>query len=225
MEEGLLDRGFSPEIIQYLCDLHALIFDEALEKTESPGDIPGHPVYNLREEIRLARDQLMRLSVAKEAITTPPRDAESWATYQENLDRLKEIEKHYRRLENLLLPAIYTENLAPVIEDMRARIESVRNLFKQIHVHLEQQQVHAVNEGLTQLSEVLLYLMDLEERILLPSALKTLSDTAWADMKKDEGAIGYAWIQPGNLWDANLATVKSAQPFGKIESHRARKQK
>ena len=50
----------------------------------------------------------------------------------------------------------------------------------------------------------------MEEKILFPTSLKKLSEEQWAQIRKGEAEIGYAWVQPGNLWDPSIVTVRKA---------------
>lgn len=51
-------------------------------------------------------------------------------------------------------------------------------------------------------------LIFLEEKILYPTSAKKLNEREWAEIKSGESEIGYAWVTPSNLWDANLAKSK-----------------
>jgi DUF438 domain-containing protein len=56
----------------------------------------------------------------------------------------------------------------------------------------------------------------MEEKILLPTSLKKLSERQWAEVRRGEGQIGYAWVQPGNLWDPSVVIAASvAADLGK----------
>jgi hypothetical protein len=50
----------------------------------------------------------------------------------------------------------------------------------------------------------------MEEKILFPTALKKLSERKWAEIRRGEGEIGYAWIKPGNLWDPSVVIAATA---------------
>jgi DUF438 domain-containing protein len=50
----------------------------------------------------------------------------------------------------------------------------------------------------------------LEEKILYPTSARKLNTHEWADIKLGEPELGYAWVTPSNLWDAQLA--KEAKP-------------
>jgi DUF438 domain-containing protein len=56
----------------------------------------------------------------------------------------------------------------------------------------------------------------MEEKILFPTSLKKLSERQWAEIRRGEAEIGYAWIQPGNLWDPSIVIAGSvAKELGK----------
>src|SRR3989304_4538185 len=52
IEQGLIDDGLSPEEIKKFCNVHALIFQSALEKAAAEETFPSHPVYLFRAENR-----------------------------------------------------------------------------------------------------------------------------------------------------------------------------
>src|SRR3972149_11969366 len=52
IEQSLINDGLSPDEIKKFCNVHALIFQSALEKSASPEPFPSHPVYLFRLENR-----------------------------------------------------------------------------------------------------------------------------------------------------------------------------
>ena len=59
----------------------------------------------------------------------------------------------------------------------------------------------------------------MEEHILFPESLRRLTDSQWADIRRSEAEIGYAWISPGNLWDANIVKASAvAADLGKPQA-------
>ena len=58
MEQALIDEGLPVEEIQRMCDVHASIFKESLDKKTEPETIPGHPIHTLKLENR-ALEELM----------------------------------------------------------------------------------------------------------------------------------------------------------------------
>jgi hypothetical protein len=52
IEQSLINEGLSPEEIKKFCNVHALIFKSALEKSVSEETSPAHPVYLFKQENR-----------------------------------------------------------------------------------------------------------------------------------------------------------------------------
>ena len=49
-EQGLIDEGLSPEEIKQFCNVHALIFQAALEKAPAQETSPSHPIFLFKLE-------------------------------------------------------------------------------------------------------------------------------------------------------------------------------
>ena len=52
MEQALINDGISVEDVQRLCDVHAAVFRDELEKAPEPSRVPGHPVHTFLRENR-----------------------------------------------------------------------------------------------------------------------------------------------------------------------------
>ena len=52
IEQALINEGLSPEEITKFCNVHALIFQSALEKSASEDTFPSHPIYLFKLENR-----------------------------------------------------------------------------------------------------------------------------------------------------------------------------
>ena len=48
MEQSLIDEGLSPDVIKQFCNVHALLFQSALEKATLQETSPSHPVFLFR---------------------------------------------------------------------------------------------------------------------------------------------------------------------------------
>jgi DUF438 domain-containing protein len=76
-----------------------------------------------------------------------------------------------------------------------------------------------VYKGFKSMASLIHKMIFLEEKILYPTSVKKLDTRDWIIIKKGESEIGYAWVTPGNLWDANLAAALASAPkTGKPES-------
>lgn len=205
MENALIGEGFPPEEIQRLCDVHAQVFEKALSKVGKPSKIPGHPIYTFLQENKEAiRIMKSLLKTSKKFKKSDPKDTEI-SKFEKDFSALKEIEKHYVRKENQLFPALEAKKFTGPTKVMWGKHDEIRNLFKNTESMLRDKEWEGVLKQLKSLVSAIKKMIFLEEKILYPTAAKKLSTMDWAQIKKGEGDIGYAWVTPSNLWDASLA--------------------
>jgi len=220
IEEQLLQKGIPKESVQALCDLHAQIFDDALALADTPVELSGHPVHTFLEENKVARRIIANLTLAATHLRADmANEQKHWLACRTYMKQLKIIEYQYLRIETLVFPRLHAHDVSHAVGGLRDHIEDIRRLIEYTRTHLYQRDRDVFVQAVTSLSEAVNQLIEGEEKHLFPVALCMLDDIEWADIKKKEAEIGYAWVIPGDLWDANLATVKSVQPFGSIHSH------
>ena len=63
MENPLINEGFPVEEVQRLCDVHAQVFEQSLQKVGKSNKIPGHPIYSFIEENKQAKKILKALNI------------------------------------------------------------------------------------------------------------------------------------------------------------------
>lgn len=52
IEQSLMSEGVSPDEIKKFCNVHALLFQSALEKSMDKEESPAHPVYLMKQDNR-----------------------------------------------------------------------------------------------------------------------------------------------------------------------------
>ncbi len=210
MENALIKEGFPVEEIQRLCDVHAQVFKQSLKKVGKSSEIPGHPIYTFIEENKEAKRILKQLvkSVKKlKKVTLKKKDI---LNFKDHFERLREIEKHYQRKENQLFPMLETKKFTGPTKVMWGKHDEIREKIRNIDNLFNNQTWGELSKKTKSLSSAIKKLIFLEEKILYPTSAKKLNIHEWTDIKLGEPEIGYAWIKPSNLWDAQLA--KAAQP-------------
>jgi len=210
MENALIKEGFPLEEIQRLCDVHAQVFKQSLKKVGKSSEIPGHPIYTFIEENKEAKRILKQLvkSVKKlKKVTLKKKDI---LNFKDHFERLREIEKHYQRKENQLFPMLETKKFTGPTKVMWGKHDEIREKIRNIDNLFNNQTWGELSKKTKSLSSAIKKLIFLEEKILYPTSAKKLNIHEWTDIKLGEPEIGYAWIKPSNLWDAQLA--KAAQP-------------
>lgn len=214
IEGELIKEGLPVEEVQRLCNVHAAVFKGSLEEIHHPEQIPGHPVYTMKEENRAIEKHI-------EENIRPNLEKFMEDDSEENRNRLLadvnllwDIDKHYSRKENLIFPYLERYNItAPpqvmwgVDDEIRAMIREIRLMITDYKGNKEeiyekfQKAIHEINEMIFK-----------EENILFPMALDTLTEDEWISIYNDSDEIGYAFIEPKDEWKG-----RRAEAFKEVE--------
>ena len=205
MEQSMIDGGVPVEHVQSLCDVHVKVFEDTLSKQKTKKPLPGHPVHTYREENKYLRKLIK--SMKKEA-GRAVRKQDSTA-FRLIFDELKKVEIHYARKENQLFPFLETVNFTGPSRVMWGKQDEIRTMIKQIDASLSNNDLKDLKQMVRKLSRALSGMIFMEEKILFPTSLRKLPEQAWKDIRRGESEIGYAWVQPGNLWDPDILKPQS----------------
>ena len=221
MEVALVKEGLPIEEIQYLCDVHAEVFKGSLEEIHHPEQVPGHPIYTLREENK-ALEELMDNGI-KDALDNfmQADNDDNKFDLIEKINLLWDIDKHYSRKENLIFPYLEKAGItAPpqvmwgVDDEIREKIKLVKEALK--NYSGDKDDVKEKIEGaLTQIKDMLFK----EESILFPMCLDTLTEDEWIKVYEGSTEIGYTLIPPQKEWELKRVNlVKKEEEKGISES-------
>ena len=134
-------------------------------------------------------------------------------SFVSHFSRLREIDKHYLRKENQLFPKLEAKSFTGPTKVMWGKHDEIRSMLKNIRDSAEKRQWPSISGQISALASAIKKLIFLEEKILYPTSLRKLNTSDWAEIKLGEPEIGYAWVTPSNLWDANLAAAMSKEPM------------
>lgn len=212
MEQALIDNGMPVEEIQHLCEVHVEVFKASLNKEKISSKVPGHPVQTMLDENKAARAHLRAL---KKAVLSWRFGLGQKEQVLAALDDMSKIIVHYTRKENQLFPYLEKKEFTGPSRVMWGKHDEIRALFKEARSKVEQNDKSAIS-NLHPLAGKISRMIFMEEHILIPEAVRRLSDEEWAHIRIGEDAIGFAWIRPGAVYDpylvlAGAVTVK-AQP-------------
>ena len=199
IEQALINEGLSPEEIKKFCNVHALIFQSALEKSASEETFPSHPVYLFKlenREIEKIIDSLKKTVEKKEEHELPSLKK----ALKELLLKLRGIETHYERKEQLLFPFLEKQGFTGPSKVMWGKDNEIRDLLKTALTELEDinkpEEFKAYrNKVLNPLVEEVPGMIFKEENILFPTALEKLDAGDWVEILRDSDEIGYIFIQ------------------------------
>ena len=210
MEMQLIQEGIPQEDIQGLCDTHTRVLKKQLDLQETPETIPGHPVHTFVQEnkaltltiqkVRQIIDQLKRVNPQENAT---PRMLEIHAL----LNELMDVDKHYRRKENLLFPYFEKKNMPGPPAVMWGKHDEVRSILKNVLSGLqsiEKIQGKEANayarlavEPTLEAIEDMIYK---EEKVLFPTAMDLLEEREWYEIYVQSNEIGYCLYDPEFEW-------------------------
>lgn len=205
MENALIEEGFPVDEVRKLCDVHAQVFDRALKKVGKPSKIPGHPLYTFIQENRAATDLLKELEKRAKHLKKRDQKMGDVAAFVETFSRFKQIEKHYARKENQLFPVLERAGFTGPTKVMWGKHDEIRAMIKGVETALAGRDWETLYANLKTLKDAVKKMIFLEEKILYPTASRKLTDIQFAEIKRGEPEIGYAWVTPSNLWDAEIA--------------------
>lgn len=199
MEQALIAEGLTVDEIKQFCNVHALLFQSALERTPLEETSPAHPVYLFK----LENAEITKL-VASLRETAGQVDQIGFAAFKDALSggllRLRGIEVHYERKEQLLFPYLEKYGFTGPSKVMWGKHNEVRDMLKRALTELEA--LTGPGGVAVYTSAALFPLLDevdgmifKEENILFPASLEKLQPADWVSILKQSDEIGYVFIQ------------------------------
>ncbi len=183
IEQSLLQEGFPLDEIKKFCNVHALLFEANLERTISANaESPYHPVYWFRKE----NEEIQKIiNELKDHHEKNNREG-----IIGTLLKLKEIEKHFARKEQLLFPFLEKHGFYGPSKVMWGKDDEIRDLLKKGISNPDDK------ETLRLLIEEVENMIFKEENILFPTALEKLEPQEWVEILKESPNVGYCFVQP-----------------------------
>ena len=210
MEVQLIEEGISEESIRELCDTHTRVLSSHLDLQETPETNPGHPVHTFIQENKelVKRSQQIRLLIKKVDGLEPDQDAlPLMQEIQGLLNELMDVDKHYRRKENLLFPYFEKKDIPGPPSVMWGKHDETREILKKTILGLQEtgeiKAAEAKAYNLFAVSTALDSVEDMiykEEKILFPTALDILTEQEWYQIYLETPEIGYCLYVPEFEW-------------------------
>lgn len=229
VEQELINEGLPVEEVLKLCDIHTYVLDGSIDKSAEPEVPSGHPVDTFKQE-NLALRSVVKSLESQYAKAVSLGSSDDLVAFINNLragfNQLMDVDKHYRRKENLLFPYLEKNGITGPPKVMWGKHDETRALLK------------AANDALRETSmskEELLLTIDLllkpastavtdmimkEEEILLPMCLDTLRIGDWYEIYQQTPEIGFCLYDPKVEWhpegEKNVKKEKVEASNGKI---------
>ena len=214
MEQQLLAEGLPVHDLCQMCDLHSQVVMETLPK-ETFSFPPGHPVDTFSKENRAILQlvqQLENLLRRWQEAASQENCAQLCLEVLQGFHLLQDIDKHYKRKEYLLFPILERHGITGPSQVMWAKDDQVRQKLSQISQELRSwcsQQNGVPPEQVFLLAQDVLAavveMVNKEERILLPMAVKTLTPEEWAEIWQESPQFGWCLVEPGTSYQPSVA--------------------
>jgi uncharacterized protein len=189
IEQGLINEGVSPDEIRRFCNVHALLFESALEQTVASPDAPTHPVNMLKRENREIEKLVKSL---RDSAAGPDK-----AAMDAGVVRLRGVIGHYAMKENALFPFLEKHGFPGPSKVMWSKHNEVREMMKKL------------SDPSQRTSDLLKTLLDevegmifKEENILFPACLERISAQEWVEIFKACDEIGFSFLGGHGLHSA-----------------------
>jgi DUF438 domain-containing protein len=197
MEEQLIREGMPVEEIQRLCDLHVSVVQDSLDKQEAIKAPPGHPVHTYLAENEIITGIANRLGElcgeGQRAALSPDRWASEFGAV---LEKISGIDNHYLRKENELFPVLERHGITGPSKVMWGVHDEIRAQSKGARASLSAGSLEEAAKAGTSLARAVIEMVYKENKILLPLAQQTLSYPEWAEVRRGEDELGYAFQKP-----------------------------
>jgi DUF438 domain-containing protein len=225
MEVQLIQEGIPAEVVQDLCDTHTRVLKKHLDLQETPQTTPGHPVHTFVEENRELTKVTTQIRQLMNQVAAKPAHedvSEQMGAIHQLLNNLMDVEKHYRRKENLLFPYFEKNNLPGPPAVMWGKHDEVRELLKTTLEGFQQvggftaAEAAAYNQfSVNLVVDAIDDMIYKEEKILFPTALDLLREEDWYDIYLESDENGYCLYAPQFTWTPEGDYQKPAkQPSG-----------
>jgi len=237
VEQELISEGLPESEVLRLCDMHSQALEGHIDLSGMKIVAPGHPVDTFRRENReleKAANELHELFSRAGTELSGPGKEKYVNTVKALFNSLADVDKHYRRKENLLFPFLEKYGITGPPKVMWGKHDETRQLLKNAINELnmpgeftpERMQVK-VELHLAPAVKAITDMIMKEEEILLPMTLDKLTETDWYDIYRQTNEIGYCLYDPDVSWKpqgVDIAEETSAEegtinlPSGKFTS-------
>ncbi len=207
VEQELISEGTLPiEEVLKLCDVHSAALKGVIDVTAARVPDAGHPIDLFRRENRALEVEVGVIEGLLRDLAALPADAPAGpiaARLRERYLRLHEVDRHYRRKENLLFPYLEARGITGPSSVMWGKDDEARELLKGALAALD-----AAAEGesgdlaaaaslvLAPAAAAVAEMIFKEEQILFPMSLDHLTEAEWRAVSRQSAEIGWCLIEP-----------------------------
>lgn len=218
VEQQLINEGLPAEEVLRFCDVHSKVLEGHIDHAGAKPVPPGHPVDVFLHENKalLAVVENARKLVAELVQSDASQIPSHLLALKAQFNALMDVDKHYRRKENLLFPFLEKYGITGPPKVMWGKHDEIRDLLKASIEALGAEGSVTQDEAQTLAELVLTSALDgvddmtmKEEAILFPMAMDKLTDIDWYEVAQQTVEIGFCLYDPKVEWKPEGVEVKS----------------
>jgi hypothetical protein len=208
VEQELISEGVPVSEILEHCDAHSLVLRNNLDLRSRHELPPGHPCELLLEENRALIELLGEIEPELDALegATDPEMGNHLLSIRGKLNRLMDVDKHYKRKEYLLFPFLErygfpgpSEVMWGKHDQIREQLEGSLEILAMENVAREELQA-GIELVVAPALRAIRDMVDKEEQILLPVLLDKLTEADWLQVHAQTMDYGFCLIEPRAEW-------------------------
>ncbi|MCX6269075.1 MAG: DUF438 domain-containing protein [Bacteroidetes bacterium] len=210
VEQELIGEGLPESEVLRLCDIHSQALDGHIDLSGMKIVAPGHPADTFKRENREMEkiaNELREHFIGLETEFSGHGSDLYVNTVKGLFNKLMDVDKHYRRKENLLFPYLENYGITGPPKVMWGKHDETRDLLKnainalnmpgEFTLDMMQMKVELyLNPAVKAITDMIMK----EEEILLPMSLDKLTETDWYEIYKQTNEIGYCLYDPAVTW-------------------------
>lgn len=213
VEQELIAEGLPVAEVLKLCDIHAMVLDGNIDQTDAKTIPAGHPVDTFKKENRELEKLAMQLNgifeTVKKAAENNSTETNDGIVMQMRsiFNALSDVDKHYRRKENLLFPFLESKGITgpPTVmwgkhDETRASLKNATEVLLNANGATVAELVDIIDIVLSPASRSVTDMIMKEDEILFPMAMDELTDQEWYDVLQQSDEIGYCLFDPTEEW-------------------------
>ncbi len=208
VEQELISEGLPVEEVLRLCDIHTYVLEGNIVDEDNVQVPAGHPVHTFRMENRALEMVLRNLDAKLNQATMGMAIVNETYKYEvlSLLNQLSDVDKHYRRKENLLFPFLEKKGITGPPTVMWGKHDETRALLKEATqwiarcIPLAQNHMAELGSKTRAVMAAVEGMIQKEEEILLPMCLDNLTTDDWYQIYTQTTEIGYCLYDPQVEW-------------------------
>jgi hypothetical protein len=209
LEQALVDEGMPVENIQKLCDVHASIFKGSIDQIHTAEETraefeEGHPIHTFRLENRRLEKVLENDIIFNLDNFVKENNDENKEKLHNGLLKLKEIDNHYKRKENLIFPYMENYEITAPPQVMWGVDDEIRGDLKTVLASFDSQLSETFSEEVRTLVTKVNEMIFKEEEIMFPMIVDLFTVEEWITIEKASKDFGYSFITAVKRWKTSM---------------------